>query len=32
MKRIQRKKHELETYEIDKITLPCFDKKKIRVR
>ena len=28
MKRIQRKKHKLGTYEIDKITLPCFDDKR----
>ena len=28
MKRIQRKKHKLGTYEIDKITLPCFDNKR----
>ena len=25
MKRIQRKKHKLGTYEINKISLPCFD-------
>ena len=25
MKRIQRKKHKLGTYEIDKISLSCFD-------
>ena len=25
MKRIQRKKHTLGTYEINKISLPCFD-------
>ena len=28
MKRIQSKKHKLETYEIDKISLSCFDNKK----
>ena len=28
MKRIQRKKHELGTYETDKITLPCFGDKR----
>ena len=27
MKRIQSKKHELGTYEIDKISLSCFDDK-----
>ena len=27
MKRIQSKKHKLGTYEIDKISLPCFEKK-----
>ena len=25
MKRIQSKKHQLGTYEIDKISLPCFE-------
>ena len=28
MKRIQSKKHKLGTYEIDKISLSCFDKKR----
>ena len=28
MKRIQSKKHKLETYEIDKISLSCYDDKK----
>ena len=28
MKRIQSKKHKLETYEIDKISLSCFDNKR----
>ena len=28
MKRIQSKKHKLETYEIDKISLSCFDDKR----
>ena len=28
MKRIQSKKHKLETYEINKISLPCFDDKR----
>ena len=28
MKRIQIKKHKLETYEIDKISLSCFDDKR----
>ena len=28
MKRIQAKKHEMETYEIDKISLSCFDHKR----
>ena len=28
MKRIQSKKHKLGTYEIDKISLPCFDNKR----
>ena len=28
MKRIQSKKHKLGTYEIDKISLPCFDDKR----
>ena len=28
MKRIQAKKHEMETYEIDKISLSCFDVKR----
>ena len=28
MKRIQSKKHELGTYEIDKISLSCFDNKR----
>ena len=28
MKRIQSKKHKLGTYEIDKISLSCFDNKK----
>ena len=28
MKRIRSKKHKLETYEIDKISLSCFDNKK----
>ena len=28
MKRIQSKKHKLGTYEIDKISLSCFDDKK----
>ena len=27
MKRIQSKKHKLGTYEINKISLPCFDDK-----
>ena len=27
MKRIQAKKHKIGTYEIDKISLPCFDDK-----
>ena len=27
MKRIQSKKHKLGTYEIDKISLSCFDSK-----
>ena len=27
MKRIQSKKHELGTYEIDKMSLSCFDNK-----
>ena len=29
MKRIQTKKHKLGTYEIDKITLLCFDNKRM---
>ena len=28
MKRIQSKKHELGTYEVDKISLSCFDEKR----
>ena len=28
MKRIQRKNHKLGTYEIDKISLSCFDDKR----
>ena len=28
IKRIQSKKHKLETYEIDKISLSCFDDKR----
>ena len=28
MKRIQNKKHKLGTYQIDKISLSCFDDKK----
>ena len=28
MKRIQSKKHQLATYEIDNISLPCFDDKR----
>ena len=28
MKRIKNKKHKLGTYEIDKISLPCFDDKR----
>ena len=28
MKRIQSKKHKLETYEFDKISLSCFDDKR----
>ena len=28
IKRIQSKKHQLETYEIDKISLSCFDNKR----
>ena len=28
MKRTQAKKHKIETYEIDKISLPCFDDKR----
>ena len=28
MKRIQAKKHEIGTYEIDKISLTCFDDKR----
>ena len=28
MKRIQAKKHKIGTYEIDKISLSCFDDKK----
>ena len=36
MKRIQSKKHKLETYEIDKISLSCFDYKRyvldVRIR
>ena len=28
MKGIQSKKHKLGTYEIDKISLPCFDDKR----
>ena len=28
MKRIQSKKHKLRTYEINKISLPCFDDKR----
>ena len=28
MKRIQSKKHKLETYEIDKISLSCFNDKR----
>ena len=28
MKRIQNKKHKLATYEIDKISLSCFDDKR----
>ena len=29
MKRIQSKKHKLGTYEIDKISLSCFDDKRL---
>ena len=32
MKRIQSKKHKLGAHEIDKISLSCFDDKRIRVR
>ena len=32
MKRIQSNKHKLGTYEIDKISLSCFDGLKICVR
>ena len=28
MKRIQAEKHKIETYEIDKISLSCFDDKR----
>ena len=28
MKRMQSKKHKLRTYEIDKISFPCFDDKR----
>ena len=28
MKRIQTKKHKIRTYEIDKISLSCFDDKR----
>ena len=28
MRRIQSKKHEIGTYEIDKISLSCFDNKR----
>ena len=28
MKRIQAKKHKIETYKIDKISLSCFDDKR----
>ena len=28
MRRIQSKKHKIETYEIDKISLSCFDNKR----
>ena len=28
MKRIQSKKHQLRTYEVDKISLSCFDNKR----
>ena len=28
MKRIKIKKHKLETYEVNKISLPCFDDKR----
>ena len=28
MKRIQSKKHKIGAYEIDKISLPCFDNKR----
>ena len=28
MKRIQAKKHKIGTYEIDKISLSCFDEKR----
>ena len=28
MKRTQAKKHKIGTYEIDKISLPCFDDKR----
>ena len=28
MKRIQAKKHKIRTYEIDKISLSCFDDKR----
>ena len=31
MKRIQSKKHKLGTYEIDKISLSCFDDKKYMI-
>ena len=32
MKRIQAKKHKIGTYEIDKISLSCFDDKKVCIR
>ena len=31
MKRIQSKKHKLETYEIDKISLSCFEDKRYKL-
>ena len=29
MKRIQAKKHRIGTYEIDKVSLPCFEDKRL---